>query len=76
MAKLWGVIKGLELAWSLEYQQVEVELDSRVLIDKMQQGTSVESTVTTLFYRCRGLIQRNWKVCFVHTYKEGNKVAN
>ena len=55
-----------------EPSQVEVESDSKVL----QQCISVESTFTTLICKCRDLIQRNWKVRFIHTYKEGNKVVD
>ena len=59
MAKLWGAIKGLELAWLRGYNQIVLELDSKFFINKLKKYHLKDPMASTLFFRCGALINRN-----------------
>ena len=60
MAKLWGVMGGVELAWSRGFKKIKLEFDSQVLIDKLLKHQLEDMLESSLLLRCREMINRRW----------------
>lgn len=75
-AKLWSILKGLELAWERKYRQLVVESDAREAIDLIKRSRETSHPLDSLIRKTRHLVNREWEVVLSHTYREGNKVAN
>ncbi|CAN1144589.1 Putative ribonuclease H protein At1g65750 [Linum perenne] len=75
-AELRGAVLGLELAWSMGYRFVELQLDSRAAIALIQQTGEPSHQHALEVLACQELCRRSWVVKIQHTYREGNKVAD
>lgn len=74
-AELWGIIKGMELAWNQGVRQLIVESDSVFIIANIISRKA--SGYRSSFFKQIGDWQnRDWNLIFSHTYREGNNCAN
>ncbi|WCJ35671.1 DNAse I-like superfamily protein [Euphorbia peplus] len=76
LAELWGLYFGLDLAWKLGMRQVEVELDSQVVIQLVTEASRSFHRYFWLIEGCRTLLKRGWDVRVKHTFREGNQAAD
>lgn len=74
-AELWGIFRGLELVQSQGMEAVEVESDSATTIALIEGEAPAHSPHKTLIQECKAMLAATG--CFlIHTYREGNKVAD
>ncbi|XP_061347266.1 uncharacterized protein LOC133292825 [Gastrolobium bilobum] len=70
-AELWGVLRGLELAWNEGFRNIIIESDSSSVITVLtKSGVAVREC--HLIARIQTWINRSWSVTLMHTYREGN----
>ncbi|CAN1135802.1 Putative ribonuclease H protein At1g65750, partial [Linum perenne] len=75
-AELRGAILGLELAWSLHCNRVELQLDSRAVVALLMQTDSPTHQHGLEVLAFQELCRRDWVVMVRHVYREGNKAAD
>ncbi|CAN1179214.1 Putative ribonuclease H protein At1g65750 [Linum perenne] len=75
-AELRGAILGLELAWSLNYREVELQLDSRAVVALLSQTDNPTHQHGLEILAFQELCRRNWVVTVRHVYREANKAAD
>ncbi|CAL1387342.1 unnamed protein product [Linum trigynum] len=63
------------MAWDAGARRVEVQSDSRTAIQLLQSATEFHPH-RTMISTARQLLQREWQVNIVHTFREGNFVAD
>lgn len=72
MAELYGIWKGMELCVTNNFMQVEVESDSKVALDLIQQKNHQWNwQLHNILTRISNLTS-NLNVLFLHLYMEGN----
>ncbi|XP_057429870.1 uncharacterized protein LOC130722981 [Lotus japonicus] len=75
-AELWGVLKGLRLAFSLSPPAISVEMDSKTAFDlitvRCPRGHPCSDLVKDIQY----LASQRWAVTFHFIYREGNRCAD
>lgn len=76
LAELWGLREGLRLCLSLNIQQIEIEMDSAVIVNKLQDQNRANQVLSTLMVDCQRLLQQFRVVHITHIYREGNSVAD
>ncbi|CAL1354069.1 unnamed protein product [Linum trigynum] len=76
LAELWGIMQGLNLAWRKGAQFLILESDSQLALDLIKQRTDSVHPYSTILGSIRRLIAQSWVVQLVHTYREGNIVAD
>ncbi|XP_061363293.1 F-box protein PP2-B15-like [Gastrolobium bilobum] len=66
-AELWGILKGLELAWGTGARRVELECDSEIALNTIQEGSNnhINSQVVSRIYKW---LAEDWDVRWVHTF--------
>ncbi|KAF7830690.1 putative glycerophosphodiester phosphodiesterase, protein kinase RLK-Pelle-LRK10L-2 family [Senna tora] len=74
-SELWGILKGLEVAWSHGCRKLCLESDSQRALEMVKKGVEASHVDAALVERVRCMLQRNWVVDLVHIYREANKVA-
>ncbi|CAL1400519.1 unnamed protein product [Linum trigynum] len=75
-AELWGIYKGIDLAWNKEIKFLIIETDSQLALDLLNKRMNPTHPLATLLRAIRRLIAQEWVVQLVHTYREGNRVAD
>ena len=75
-AELWAVLQGLQLAWSQHFLQVIVEVDSAVVVGRLNQSSICEGIHANLVFACLDYLKREWSIKVIHTLREGNFVAD
>ncbi|KAF2300611.1 hypothetical protein GH714_014489 [Hevea brasiliensis] len=75
-AELWGVLMGISFAWELGFRQVIVEIDNQAACQVLQGSSEVLSVHGPLIHSIHSFKSRNWKLCFVHAYREANFCAD
>ncbi|XP_061369203.1 uncharacterized protein LOC133312077 [Gastrolobium bilobum] len=74
-AELWGVLRGLELAWNEGNRNIIIESDSSSVITVLtRSGEAVREC--HLIARFRTWINKSWSMTFMHTYREENICAD
>lgn len=74
-AELWGILKGLELAWDPGEKRIILETDSKAAL-QLIQGAGNESPHYNLVSRIRNPTNRSWNCRLQHAWREGNKYAD
>ncbi|KAJ8749887.1 hypothetical protein K2173_013802 [Erythroxylum novogranatense] len=74
-AELWGLLDGLQIAWSLGTNKVEVESDNMSVIQWLNNHNQ-ESMDNALICSIRELMSRSWHVKLHHVFREGNAIAD
>jgi ribonuclease HI len=75
-AEMWGMYIGMDLARRQGITHLQVESDSKVLVDMVTGNCNVNGNIPTLIKRIRYLKNMNWHVQFNHTWREGNRSAD
>lgn len=76
IAKTWALRDGLMLCLQMNLQAVVVELDTRALVDALNNPAYVNTMISPLFDDCRQLINCIPRCCVRHIYYEANMCAN
>ncbi|CAL1392202.1 unnamed protein product [Linum trigynum] len=76
LAELWGVLQGLELAWKKGSRFLVLETDSQMALQLIEQRRDEVHPYATILGAIRRLLSQDWMVRLVHTYREGNRVAD
>lgn len=76
LAELWGVYYGLFMAWECKVSQLELEVDSEVVVGFLRTGISESHPLSFLVRMCYGFISRDWIVRISHKYRETNRLAD
>ncbi|CAA7034666.1 unnamed protein product [Microthlaspi erraticum] len=76
LAELWGVYYGLVMAWEKRIPQLEVEVDSELVVGFLKKGVSNTHPLAFLVSLCHGFISKDWSVHIVHVFREANRLAD
>ncbi|CAI0418875.1 unnamed protein product, partial [Linum tenue] len=61
-AELWGIYKGIDLAWNKEVKFLIIETDSQLALDLLNKRTDPTHPLATLLRAIRRLIAQEWVV--------------
>ncbi|CAL1399589.1 unnamed protein product [Linum trigynum] len=75
-AELWGIYHGLGVAWQAGSRTLIVESDSQMALQLIEKRNDLVHPQATLLTAIRRRIAQDWVVKLVHTYREGNRVAD
>ncbi|PNX95042.1 ribonuclease H [Trifolium pratense] len=75
-AEMWGMYIGMDLARRQGITHLQVESDSKVLVEMVTGNYNDNRNIPTLVRRIRDLTNLNWHVQINHTWREGNKSAD
>ncbi|GAU42748.1 hypothetical protein TSUD_77850 [Trifolium subterraneum] len=75
-AEMWGMYLGMQLAWRQGFHLLQVESDSKTLVDMITGKVKINGNPPTLVVRIQELLKLNWQVFFNHTWREGNRSAD
>jgi CBS-domain-containing membrane protein len=64
---MWGMYLRLNFAHQHEIRKLNVESDSKVLIDTVTKKNNFNANIPTLVRRIRQLLQLNWQVHLFYT---------
>lgn len=75
-AKAWGLLEGVRLALNLALDSVEIECDSRVLVDSVSDRCVICPDIRSIVVAIRQCLLnfRRWKLS--HVWREVNRVAD
>ena len=76
LAELWGVYYGLYIAWERRITQLEVEVDSELVVGFLKTGVSERHPLSSLVRLCHGFLSKDWRVEVSHVYREANRLAD
>ena len=76
LAKWWALRDGLILAIQLGINQLDVELDAKVIMDLLNGAECPNQSYSPLLNDCRSLIARLVQVQVGHVYREANQCAD
>ncbi|GAU25598.1 hypothetical protein TSUD_260320 [Trifolium subterraneum] len=71
--EMWGMYLGMKLAWRQSFHHLQVESDSKTLVDMITGKVKINGNPPTLVRRIQELLKLNWQVHFNHTWREGNR---
>jgi len=66
----------MQLAWKHGFHHLQVESDSKTLVDMITGKININDNLPTLVRRIHELLKLNWQVQFNHTWREGNMSAD
>lgn len=75
-AVLWGLLKGMDLAWNNGCRFLEIEMDSLVAVQLVKSSINPLHPLFSLVANCQELLERDWYVVLSHVYRELNWVAD
>jgi ribonuclease HI len=75
-AELWGLLKGMGLAWNNGCRFLEIEMDSLVAVQLVNSSINPLHPLFRLVANCQELLERDWCVVLSHVYRELNSVAD
>ncbi|CAN0925767.1 Putative ribonuclease H protein At1g65750, partial [Linum grandiflorum] len=75
-AELRAVWYDLQLAWDMGYTNVNLQVDSEVVVSLIQSTGVTDLRHQTCIEGLRNVLGRDWMVKITHTYREGNRVAD
>ncbi|CAA7036500.1 unnamed protein product [Microthlaspi erraticum] len=76
LAEFWGVYYGLVMAWEKRVSQLEIEVDSELVVGFFKKGISNAHPLVFLVRLCHGFLSKDWSVRIVHVYREANRLAD
>ena len=76
LAECWALRDGLFLAIQLGIQNLEVELDAKVVVDLINSNSQTNAAYTTLLVDCRLLLSRIPHARVSHVFREANRSAD
>jgi len=63
-AEMWGMFLGMQLAWRQGFHHLQVESDSKTLVDMIKGNVKINGKAPTLVCRIQELLNLNWQVQF------------
>ena len=75
-AELWSLRDGIRLCITLKLPAVEIELDSKLVVDLMKKELDHPNGIDVLVADCRKFLKDIPQVRIRHCYREANKCAN
>ena len=60
-AELWGLLKGLMLAWLMGCKKVILKVDYEVVVRWMQEETIPKVLMADLIHMCKNKVYKQWK---------------
>ncbi|CAI8590821.1 unnamed protein product [Vicia faba] len=76
MAEIWSIFVGLKLVDTLGYVKVEVETDSKTVVDSVMQRDNKKLVTCNLVLQIRSLMAKFEVVELHHNFRETNKCVN
>ncbi|CAL1392167.1 unnamed protein product [Linum trigynum] len=76
LAELWAFYHGLDLAWRIGCDSLVIETDSQLAIQLINNRRDPVHPYASLLDAIRRKLAQSWLVRVVHTYREGNRVAD
>lgn len=76
VAELWGLRDGLHQAISLCIDMLEVEVDSKAIVELINNSAPNDFIFSSLIYDCRLLLGSFRASRLYHVYQEANKLAD
>lgn len=76
LAELWGAYYGLNIAWERGVTQLEMEIDSEMVVGFLRTGIDDSHPLSFLVRLCHGLLSKDWSVRISHVYREANRLAD
>jgi hypothetical protein len=73
---MWGMYLGMKLAWRHDFHHLQVESNSKMLVDMIMRTVKFKGRPPTLVQRIQELLKLNWQMHFNHTWWEGNRSAD
>ncbi|KAL4330428.1 hypothetical protein AHAS_Ahas13G0399100 [Arachis hypogaea] len=73
-AELWGVVKGLELTWTMGFRKVVVEVDAVAVVQRLNVGKKLASHL--VIRKVNEWKRKDWSIFFVQIYREGNRCSD
>ena len=70
IAEVWGVFYALDLAWSMGFRCVFMELDSSAALCLIRKPLDRSHPYASLIGRVQDLLHRDWEVVLSHIYRE------
>ncbi|KAL6125591.1 hypothetical protein ACLB2K_073647 [Fragaria x ananassa] len=75
-AEAWGLFYGIQLALSMKIPKLEIESDSAVLVNLLQNSDMDVHPLGTIVLNCRAMMQHFDFVQIKHIHRERNMVAD
>ncbi|KAL4287834.1 hypothetical protein AHAS_Ahas19G0225800 [Arachis hypogaea] len=75
-AELWGVVKGLELAWTMDFRKVVMEVDAAAVVQRLNGGKKLASHPNPVIRKVNEWKRKDWSIRFVQIYREGNRCTD
>ena len=76
VAEIWGAWQALKLAWDWGYRKIILEMDSKVAIQLITNGSKSVNEANRLVLDIRRMLNLDWVVQVKHVYREGNRAAD
>lgn len=76
MAKLWGVLEELQLVREMGCKELEVQLDSMVVVHSLHSSGIGFIAGWSLVRRIKDLLKLDWSVRISHVYCETNRYVD
>ena len=76
VAELRDAYRGLNIAWSLGYTRVILEMDSSCVISRILKQLDIRHPYAMLIRKIHYLISQNWVVQVQHVFREANRAAD
>jgi ribonuclease HI len=76
VAELWGVYEGLRHVYRMGFRKVELEVDSKAVVQVLKSGCVQSATGSSLIKRICQMLAKDWTVDIKHIYREANKCAD
>ena len=74
--EFWALRDGLQLAIQLGVQNLEVELDAKVIVDLINSRNSSNTAYSSLLFDCRLLLKMIPRTKMKHVFRKANKCIN
>ena len=72
VAELWGLYKGLQLAWDSGIRRLKVETDSLCVTQLVARSSVMTNEYAPLVQAIKDYLKLDWHVSIVHIYREAN----
>ena len=77
LAELEAVRQGLAMAWNMGIKSLQLELDSKVVLNWLTiSNSNYPTNILPLICDCRNFLEQEWEVHMHHMYREANGYAD
>nr|GMD43908.1 putative RNA-directed DNA polymerase [Ipomoea batatas] len=75
-SEAWGLLKGMQWAWNKGIRNIEIQMDSKDVINWITGTEQPRGPLRNIIHSCRQWINKSWIVSIKHVYREQNAVAD